>query len=118
MRVAGEDGGEKLAVTTANIDHAREGAEVVGVSDSLIAPLAQRDHGSLEQRGLLRVLRKPVEPGVSKDLVERWCAGPDRMQELLESEIGFAVDHADEFAWARAVGAQPRSHLRQCKMVG
>src|SRR5438552_8037128 len=105
-------------MSAANVDDPRERLEVISFGNGLIAALAQGDHGTLKQGSLLRMFRQPVKPWAPENLVEGRLSGANRMQELLEGKIGLAVDHPDEVAGTRPIGAEHRTNLRQLEMTG
>ena len=113
MRISGQDGGEQLTVPSPDIHHALERREVVSFRQGFIGALAQRDHGALEQRRLVRMRFEPIEPRRAENMFERRPSRSDGMQKVGERPIGLAVDHAHKITRAsRPVGPQGFTELR------
>src|SRR5579885_3299007 len=85
----------------ADIDDAAASGEIIGLGHFGIAALAESDHGALEEGGLLRVLRQPLETRRAEHMLEGGLSRAQGMEQMSPRRVGLAVQHPDEVAWAR-----------------
>jgi hypothetical protein len=74
-------------VSAADIDHVRMPAEIIRLRYRIVGARAERDHRLLEERGLVRMIRQPIETGFAERSFEYRFPGANAIREPPEREI-------------------------------